>query len=146
MNFGRRKMKKKPKRRDKLGEKAQKYEKPFKINVKDVGGRLSSLWRLMIKLVLTSQAVNVEQTVPGKPCPNDRPSEEKNKGGAFTRTPFFAARLCFMKAGSKRKCVSSFRSGFLMQTGSLSHADFCIQDSLHSFVSHPHFDYKTLVL
>lgn len=29
---------------------------------------------------LTSQAVNVEQTVPGKPSPNDRPSQEKNKG------------------------------------------------------------------
>lgn len=32
-------------------EEAQKYEKPCKINVKDVGGRLSSLWRLMIRLV-----------------------------------------------------------------------------------------------
>lgn len=77
---------------------------------------------------LTSQAVNVEQTVPGKPSPNDRPSRGKNKGAALTRTPFIAAWLCFMKAGSKRKCMSSFKSLFLMQTSSVSDSAFCFQD------------------
>lgn len=71
---------------------------------------------------LTSQAVNVEQTVPGKPSPNDRPSQGKNKGVALTRTPFIAAWLCFMKAKNKRKCMSSFKSLFLMQTSSVSHS------------------------
>lgn len=79
---------------------------------------------------LTSQAVNVEQTVPGKPSPNDRPSQGKNKGTALTRTPFIAAWLCFMKAGNKGECMSSFKSIFLMQTGSVSHADFYFKDSL----------------
>ncbi len=36
---------------------------------------------------LTSQAANVEQTVPGKLSPNDRPSQGENKGAAFTSTP-----------------------------------------------------------
>lgn len=72
---------------------------------------------------LTSQAVNVEQTVPGKPSPNDRPSYGKNKG-ALTRTPLIAAWLCFMKAGNKRKRMSGFKCLFLMQTGSVSHSAF----------------------
>lgn len=50
---------------------------------------------------LTSQAVNMEQTVTGKPSPNDRTSQEKNKGVALTRKPFVSTWPCFMKAGNK---------------------------------------------
>lgn len=56
---------------------------------------------------LTYEAVNVEQTVPGKPSPNDRSSQKKNKAVALTRILVVAAWPCFIKTGNKRQQTKS---------------------------------------
>lgn len=143
--FGEAKWKRTKKRGRNLGGKSTEIWKSLECN--RCGRETELLVKANDQAGLTSQAVNAEQTVPGKAKSKWQANTGKEqRSSSQHHSPLHGCGRQGIKGSKHRagKCMSSFKRLVLRQTGSVSHSVF--QDSSHGFVSHSHFDYKPLVL